>query len=67
MTERTDFEAWAEPQWWGHITAWKAWQAATALERARCAKVVDDLCLAHPGRADLTADQCAAAIRKGEA
>ena len=32
-------------------------------EREACAKVADDLTLAHPGRADLTADQCAAAIR----
>jgi len=32
-------------------------------EREACAKVIDDLSLAHPGRADLTALQCAAAIR----
>jgi len=32
-------------------------------EREACAKVCEDLVLAHPGRADLTADQCAAAIR----
>jgi hypothetical protein len=32
-------------------------------EREACAKLCDDLTLAHPGRADLTADQCAAAIR----
>jgi hypothetical protein len=32
-------------------------------EREACAKVCDDLVLAHPGRADLTADQCAEAIR----
>lgn len=30
----------------------------------RCAVVCDELVIAHPGRADLTADQCAAAIRK---
>ena len=35
---------------------------ATA-EREACAKVCDGLVLDHPGRADLTADQCAAAIR----
>jgi hypothetical protein len=35
-----------------------------AAEREACAKVIDDLSLAHPGRADLTALQCAAAIRE---
>jgi hypothetical protein len=34
-----------------------------AHEREACAKVCDELVLAHPGRADLTADQCATAIR----
>ena len=38
-------------------------RAAVAVEREACAKVIDDLSLAHPGRADLTALQCAAAIR----
>lgn len=37
--------------------------AALAAERERCAKVCESLTLEHPGRADLTADQCAAAIR----
>ena len=38
-----------------------------AAEREACAKVCDELVLAHPGRADLTADQCTAAIRaRGE-
>lgn len=32
-------------------------------EREACAKVCDELVLEHPGRADLTAKQCAAAIR----
>lgn len=36
---------------------------AVAAEREACAKIIDDLSLAHPGRADLTALQCAAAIR----
>jgi len=37
-------------------------------EREACAKACEDLVLAHPGRADLTADQCAAAIRaRGQA
>ena len=35
-----------------------------AAEREECAKVCDDLVLAHPGRADLTAQQCALAIRE---
>ena len=37
---------------------------AREAEREACAKVCDDLVLAHPGRADLTAQQCAVAIRK---
>ena len=37
-------------------------------EREACAKLCEDLVLSHPGRADLTADQCAAAIRaRGQA
>ena len=32
-------------------------------EREACAKVCDELVLEHPGRADLTAKQCATAIR----
>ena len=40
---------------------------AVEAEREACAKAIDDLSLAHPGRADLTALQCAAAIRaRGE-
>ena len=34
-----------------------------AQEREACARLCEDLVLAHPGRADLTAEQCAAAIR----
>ena len=34
------------------------------IEREECAKVLDDLVLDHPGRADLTARQCAFAIRE---
>jgi len=33
-------------------------------EREACAKVCDELVLEHPGRADLTAKQCAFAIRE---
>jgi len=37
-------------------------------EREACAKLCENLVLSHPGRADLTADQCAAAIRaRGQA
>ncbi len=39
-------------------------ELAAAYEREECAKVCDDLVLAHPGRADLTAQQCAFAIRE---
>jgi hypothetical protein len=40
---------------------------AVLAEREACAKVIDELVLDHPGRADLTAQQCAAAIRaRGE-
>ena len=35
-----------------------------AIEREACAKVCDELVLEHPGRADLTAKQCAFAIRE---
>ena len=37
---------------------------AVAAEREACAKVCDELVLEHPGRADLTAKQCAFAIRE---
>ena len=37
--------------------------AAVAAERERCARLCENLTLANPGRADMTADQCAAAIR----
>jgi len=52
---------------------WDVWQPdnlesfaslVAAAEREECAKVCDDLVLAHPGRADLTAQQCAFAIRE---
>jgi hypothetical protein len=35
-----------------------------AAEREACAKVCDELVLEHPGRADLTAKQCAFNIRE---
>jgi hypothetical protein len=36
---------------------------AVAAEREECAKVCENLVIEHPGRADLTAQQCAFAIR----
>ena len=38
-------------------------EKAVLEEREACAKMCDDLVLDHPGRADLTANQCASAIR----
>ena len=38
-------------------------EGAIQEEREACAKVCDELVLEHPGRADLTAKQCATAIR----
>ncbi len=35
-----------------------------AAEREACAALCDELVLEHPGRADLTAKQCAFAIRE---
>lgn len=39
------------------------YDAGAAAEREACAALCDDLVLEHPGRADLTAKQCADAIR----
>jgi hypothetical protein len=42
-------------------------EMAVEEEREACARTIDDLVLEHPGRADLTAQQCAQAIRaRGE-
>ncbi len=38
--------------------------AAIEAEREACAALCDELVLEHPGRADLTAKQCAFAIRE---
>jgi hypothetical protein len=49
---------------WAGLTV----EDAVLAEREACAKLCGDLVLSHPGRADLTADQCAAAIRaRGQA
>ncbi len=50
--------------WWGKEDAIvKFAELIAAAEREACAKVCDELVLEHPGRADLTAIQCANAIR----
>jgi hypothetical protein len=46
----------------GYIERFAALVAAA--EREECAKVCDELVLEHPGRADLTAKQCALTIRE---
>ena len=45
--------------------AWKAWQAATAHERERCAKVCESLGMTTNGIYERN-QECADAIRKGE-
>jgi hypothetical protein len=50
-----------EPVKWETLERFAALVAAA--EREACAKVCDELVLEHPGRADLTAKQCAIAIR----
>jgi hypothetical protein len=62
---KTEWEASLAETWSAVIKSTYADEikAAVLAEREACAKVCDELVLAHPGRADLTADQCAAAIR----
>ena len=72
MTDREAFDTWAlspaPDAWWGlseRERLFLAWQAATAAERERCAKVCD--AIAHDWRgANSQSVQCADAIRKGE-
>ena len=72
MTDREAFDTWAlspaPDAWWGlseRERLFLAWQAATAAERERCAKVCD--AIAHDWRgANSQSVQCAGAIRKGE-
>jgi hypothetical protein len=47
----------------GEGTYSQLYRNTVAEEREACAKVCDELVLEHPGRADLTAKQCAFAIR----
>jgi hypothetical protein len=66
MTDREAFEAFIKDSEYIHVSsALAAWNAATSIERERAARVCDDLVLDHPGRADLTAKQCADKIRSG--
>lgn len=74
MNNREAFEA-----WWNGLEsnypcygeenhrniAENAWQAATAAERERCAKVCDVLWEQHDGSTAYGCHLCAAAIRKG--
>ena len=67
-----DGEMWFSPTYGNadvHITDLERFaKLVAAKEREACARLCGDLVLSHPGRADLTADQCAAAIRaRGQA
>ena len=49
----------------GHIVNLERFAAlVAAAEREECAKVCENLVIEHPGRADLTAQQCAFTIRE---
>ena len=54
MTDREAFDAWFQARWpeFAHPTtsAFEIWQAATAAERERCAKVCDALCVDYGSR-----------------
>ena len=41
MTQREAFEAWYRSRHPRYPAEWEAWQAATAAERERCAKICD--------------------------
>jgi hypothetical protein len=66
MADKAGFETCSGDGWpneWLLSNIEKFASLVAAAEREECAKMCEDLTLAHPGRADLTADQCAAAIR----
>ena len=67
MTDKEAFEAWFQARWpeFAHPTtsAFEIWQAATAAERERCAKVCDGI---GDGNRWSDAHSCADAIRRGE-
>ena len=68
MTSEEQFEA----RFWHlagipKIAAWQAWQAATAAERERCAKVCESgINSTSSYRWESAVNWCADAIRKGE-
>jgi hypothetical protein len=62
-------EANGEPAWDGGVDWYwdeveRFANLVAAAEREACAKVCENLVIEHPGRADLTAKQCAFAIRE---
>jgi hypothetical protein len=59
LNQRVDYTVWTLST--PHLEEFA--RLVAAAEREACAKVCDELVLEHPGRADLTAKQCAAAIR----
>ena len=66
MTDREDFEKFIDslPSDAMGQVAWRAWQAARALEREECANVVDAEAAKWRGEQDITDFiLCAAAIR----
>lgn len=72
MTDREAFESWAGKRERYHTTReWdamhRAWQAATAAERERCAKVCENVAKRQSyGHAKAAAGDCADFIRSGE-
>jgi hypothetical protein len=79
MTEREAFEAWWKNpsvsegvMWAAERACWntwqEAWQAATLIERERCAQIAERHYIpGHSVAGPDFAKMCAAAIRKGEA
>ena len=57
-------EAGLEPRLWNHTDAFERFaELVAAHEREECAKAVQVMALANPGRMYMTADQCATVIR----
>lgn len=77
MSTREDFEKWAEGSGFDlslfsdsdcyrnddTALSWRAWQAATRVEREACAKVCESRRTGGNIREDIEAKRCAAAIR----
>jgi len=68
MTDKEAFEAWFQARWpeFAHPTtsAFEIWQAATAAERERCAKVCEALGTTTNGMYERN-QECADVIRSG--